>query len=99
MADARTGLEALGEALDGVHFDTRARELAAEWDATVEAAYTLGHGPLPAQSEVIGAVNRISEPTDSESAPIDAKPWFWTSTTVSFTPSCTAVTSSWASIR
>jgi 3D-(3,5/4)-trihydroxycyclohexane-1,2-dione acylhydrolase (decyclizing) len=64
IADARTGLEALAEALDGVRFDTRARELAAEWDATVEAAYTLGHGPKPAQSEVIGAVNRVSEPTD-----------------------------------
>jgi 3D-(3,5/4)-trihydroxycyclohexane-1,2-dione acylhydrolase (decyclizing) len=64
VADARAGLEALGEALDGVHFDTRASELAAGWDATVEAAYTLGHGPLPAQSEVIGAVNRVSEPTD-----------------------------------
>jgi 3D-(3,5/4)-trihydroxycyclohexane-1,2-dione acylhydrolase (decyclizing) len=30
----------------------------------VERAYTLGHGPLPAQSEVIGAVNRVSEPRD-----------------------------------
>ena len=41
----------------------RAR-LAAEWDATVEHAYTLGHGPLPAQSEVIGVVNRVSGPRD-----------------------------------
>jgi 3D-(3,5/4)-trihydroxycyclohexane-1,2-dione acylhydrolase (decyclizing) len=64
VADARAGLEALGEALDAVHFDTRAQELAAEWDATVEAAYTLGHSPKPAQSEVIGTVNRVSEPTD-----------------------------------
>ena len=32
-------------------------------------------------------------------APIDAKPWFCTSTTISFTPSCTAVTSSCASIK
>jgi 3D-(3,5/4)-trihydroxycyclohexane-1,2-dione acylhydrolase (decyclizing) len=30
----------------------------------VERAYTLGHGPLPAQSEVIGVVNRVSEPRD-----------------------------------
>jgi 3D-(3,5/4)-trihydroxycyclohexane-1,2-dione acylhydrolase (decyclizing) len=64
VADARTGLEALAELLEGVHFDTRARELAAEWDATVERAYRLGHTPKPAQSEVIGAVNRVSEPTD-----------------------------------
>ena len=38
--------------------------LAAEWDATVEQAYTLGHGPLPAQSEVLGVVNRVSGPRD-----------------------------------
>jgi 3D-(3,5/4)-trihydroxycyclohexane-1,2-dione acylhydrolase (decyclizing) len=68
IADARRGLEALGDALAGWTADpdhtARARELAAEWEATVEQAYTLGHGPLPAQSEVIGAVNRLSEPTD-----------------------------------
>ena len=29
-----------------------------------DAAYDLGHGPLPAQSEVIGAVNRLSTPRD-----------------------------------
>ena len=40
------------------------RRLAAEWDATVEQAYTLGHGPLPAQSEVLGVVNRVSGPRD-----------------------------------
>jgi 3D-(3,5/4)-trihydroxycyclohexane-1,2-dione acylhydrolase (decyclizing) len=68
IADARPGLEALGEALDGWSADAehseRARELAAAWDETVERAYTLGHGPLPAQSEVIGVVNRVSEPRD-----------------------------------
>jgi 3D-(3,5/4)-trihydroxycyclohexane-1,2-dione acylhydrolase (decyclizing) len=68
VADARLGLEALHGALDGWSADPahteRARALAAEWDATVERAYTLGHGPLPAQSEVIGAVNRVSEPRD-----------------------------------
>mgnify|MGYP006178661335 CR=1 FL=1 len=34
------------------------------WDVTVEHAYHLGHGPLPAQTEVIGAVNEISDPRD-----------------------------------
>jgi len=68
VADAREGLEALAEALEGhaapaEHTD-RARELAAAWDDTVEGAYRLGHGPLPAQSEVIGAVNRVSGPRD-----------------------------------
>ena len=40
------------------------RERAAAWDAVVERAYHLGHGPLPAQSEVIGAVNDASGPRD-----------------------------------
>src|SRR3954467_5192770 len=68
IADARRGLEALGDALAGwtaePEHTARARELASEWDATVEQAYTLGHDPRPAQSEVIGVVNRLSEPTD-----------------------------------
>ena len=68
VADARAGLEALRGALQGWSADPahgeRARALAAEWDRTVERAYTLGHGPLPAQSEVIGVVNRVSEPRD-----------------------------------
>jgi 3D-(3,5/4)-trihydroxycyclohexane-1,2-dione acylhydrolase (decyclizing) len=68
IADARLGLEALREALAGWSADAaygeRARALAAEWDQIVERAYTLGHRPLPAQSEVIGVVNRVSEPRD-----------------------------------
>jgi 3D-(3,5/4)-trihydroxycyclohexane-1,2-dione acylhydrolase (decyclizing) len=68
VADARAGLEALADALAGWSADPghteRARGLAAEWDATVERAYTLGHAPLPAQSEVLGVVNRISGPRD-----------------------------------
>ncbi len=68
VADARHGLEALREALedwtaDAAHAE-RAHALAQEWDATVERAYRLGHGPLPAQSEVIGVVNRVSGPRD-----------------------------------
>ena len=68
VADARAGLEALRGALEGWSADPdhteRAARLAAEWDATVERAYTLGHGPLPAQSEVLGVVNRVSGPRD-----------------------------------
>jgi 3D-(3,5/4)-trihydroxycyclohexane-1,2-dione acylhydrolase (decyclizing) len=68
VADARAGLEALDQALDGwgTHADyrERAHRLAQEWDAVVERAYHLGHGPLPAQSEVIGAVNELSGPRD-----------------------------------
>ncbi len=68
VADARTGLEAFISALEGWSADAdhteRARGLAAEWNATVERAYTLGHAPLPAQSEVLGVVNRVSGPRD-----------------------------------
>jgi len=68
VADARAGLEALHGALEGWSADPahteRARGLAADWDATVERAYTLGHAPLPAQSEVLGVVNRVSAPRD-----------------------------------
>jgi len=68
VADARAGLEALATALEGWTADAdhgeRATRLAREWDETVEAAFTLGHGPLPAQSEVLGVVNRVSGPRD-----------------------------------
>jgi 3D-(3,5/4)-trihydroxycyclohexane-1,2-dione acylhydrolase (decyclizing) len=68
LADAREALRALTGALAGWSvapaYRSGARELAAAWDATVERAYTLGHGPLPAQSEVIGVVNEVSGPRD-----------------------------------
>ena len=60
LADARVGLEALGEALEGTSWETPAFS----WDSVVERAYTLGHTPLPAQSEVLGVVNRVSGPRD-----------------------------------
>ncbi len=37
----------------------RARRANAEWDVEVGRLYALGHGPLPAQSEVIGTVNTV----------------------------------------
>jgi 3D-(3,5/4)-trihydroxycyclohexane-1,2-dione acylhydrolase (decyclizing) len=68
VADARAALEALTAALAGWQVPGGHRELAgrlaAEWDATVQHAYDLGHGPLPAQSEVIGAVNTGTGPRD-----------------------------------
>ncbi|HEX6195569.1 MAG TPA: 3D-(3,5/4)-trihydroxycyclohexane-1,2-dione acylhydrolase (decyclizing) [Jiangellaceae bacterium] len=68
VADAREALTALAGELDGWNTGTEYRDevqrLAAEWDRTVEHAYHLGHRPLPAQSEVIGAVNEASEPRD-----------------------------------
>lgn len=68
VADARTTLEALAEALRGWQTDdayrARAAELSRRWDETVERAYRLGHGPLPAQSEVIGAVDEAAGERD-----------------------------------
>jgi 3D-(3,5/4)-trihydroxycyclohexane-1,2-dione acylhydrolase (decyclizing) len=68
VGDARASLQALAEALGGheVEADYRDRSARAtkDWDAEVERLYTLEHGPLPAQSAVIGAVNSFSGPTD-----------------------------------
>jgi 3D-(3,5/4)-trihydroxycyclohexane-1,2-dione acylhydrolase (decyclizing) len=67
-ADARAGLAALRTELAGYRVDdgyrARVRQLAADWDRTVEQAYQLGNQPLPAQSEIIGVVNEVSGPRD-----------------------------------
>jgi 3D-(3,5/4)-trihydroxycyclohexane-1,2-dione acylhydrolase (decyclizing) len=63
VADARAGLEALRTELRGRGWVAdnswrgRATELRRRWDAAVEAAYMTPHRPLPAQAEVLGAVN------------------------------------------
>jgi 3D-(3,5/4)-trihydroxycyclohexane-1,2-dione acylhydrolase (decyclizing) len=68
VADAREGLEALGEAVTGWTVDGAWQEAAAghnrDWEAKVERVYRAGHGPLPSQGEVIGAVNDAAEPRD-----------------------------------
>jgi 3D-(3,5/4)-trihydroxycyclohexane-1,2-dione acylhydrolase (decyclizing) len=68
VADAREALVALHEALSEWSVDdeyrNQAAELTKEWDDIVGRAYALGHGPLPAQSEVIGVVNEVSDPRD-----------------------------------
>jgi 3D-(3,5/4)-trihydroxycyclohexane-1,2-dione acylhydrolase (decyclizing) len=68
MADARAALTELREALRGwavpAGYQDRAAGLAGRWQDTVELAYTTRHAPLPAQSEVIGAVNEAAEPSD-----------------------------------
>ncbi|MHB8333539.1 MAG: 3D-(3,5/4)-trihydroxycyclohexane-1,2-dione acylhydrolase (decyclizing) [Acidimicrobiales bacterium] len=68
VGDARETITQLAEALTGwsvpMTYRDRARALASAWDVTVERAYHLGHGPLPAQSEVIGVVNDVSGPRD-----------------------------------
>jgi 3D-(3,5/4)-trihydroxycyclohexane-1,2-dione acylhydrolase (decyclizing) len=57
VADARHGLNALLDALGGRTFPLDYQAEVARWQATVDAAYRMGHGPLPAQAEVIGVVN------------------------------------------
>jgi 3D-(3,5/4)-trihydroxycyclohexane-1,2-dione acylhydrolase (decyclizing) len=68
QADARDALVALAAGLEGwsveAAYRERARELASAWDRTVDHAYGLGHGPLPAQSEVIGVVNEVADARD-----------------------------------
>jgi 3D-(3,5/4)-trihydroxycyclohexane-1,2-dione acylhydrolase (decyclizing) len=68
VGDARATLQAIDEALGGYAVDGEYREQNAresrKWDAEVGRLYALDHGPLPAQSEVIGAVNSCSEPED-----------------------------------
>jgi 3D-(3,5/4)-trihydroxycyclohexane-1,2-dione acylhydrolase (decyclizing) len=66
--DARATLDALDERLKGWTVDSAYRaaceQLRLEWDREVSRLYTLGHAPVPAQSEVIGAVNELSGPRD-----------------------------------
>jgi len=68
QGDARATIESLDELLEGwaVPDDYRSRcaTLQAEWDQEVSRLYNLGHSPLPAQSEVLGAVNELSAPGD-----------------------------------
>ncbi len=68
VADARTGLEALRRELDGWQVEhahrQRARELAAEWARITDECYHVDHGPLPAQTAVLGALNETLGPRD-----------------------------------
>jgi 3D-(3,5/4)-trihydroxycyclohexane-1,2-dione acylhydrolase (decyclizing) len=67
-ADAKVTLGLLAEAVRGHAVDdsyrAEAARLNAEWDTEVGRLYALRHGPLPAQSEVIGAVNDATGATD-----------------------------------
>ena len=63
VADARETLVALQEALDGWSTDAayqrRAEELDAEWQKVVDECYHRDNQPLPAQTEVFGALNEM----------------------------------------
>jgi 3D-(3,5/4)-trihydroxycyclohexane-1,2-dione acylhydrolase (decyclizing) len=68
VGDARATLETLAEALAGWKVEPAYRERAArfnrEWDAEVARIYGRGHGPLPSQGEVVGALNDAAAPRD-----------------------------------
>jgi 3D-(3,5/4)-trihydroxycyclohexane-1,2-dione acylhydrolase (decyclizing) len=68
VGDARATLEELDRRLQGWAVDDEYRreceQMRLQWDQEVTRLYHLGHGPLPAQSEVIGAVNDLSGPQD-----------------------------------
>src|SRR6266700_491087 len=72
VADARAGLEALTEALSipgaAYHVDpeytARIDSANADWRQVVEHAYHLGHQPLPAQTEILGALNEFMNERD-----------------------------------
>ncbi len=68
IADARAGLEALTEAMAGYRADeaytTQVRNENAKWRQVVDQAYHLGHQPLPAQTEILGALNEFMDERD-----------------------------------
>jgi len=68
VGDARATLESLVEQV-GSHavsswYRAEVGELVAEWGDEVRRLTSLGHEPLPAQSEVIGAINGAAGPRD-----------------------------------
>jgi 3D-(3,5/4)-trihydroxycyclohexane-1,2-dione acylhydrolase (decyclizing) len=68
VADARAGLEELGDAVAGYRVDeiwTAAhRAHTARWNQVVDRAFRLGHRPLPAQTEVLGALDEVLDSRD-----------------------------------
>ena len=68
VADAREALLELTVGLDRyrveAEFADRIRSEKAEWNAVVDAAIEPSGRPLPAQSEIIGAVQQASDPRD-----------------------------------
>lgn len=67
-SDARVTLEELTAALEGWQVSAAYRaltaQLQAEWEKEVERLFHLDHRPIPAQSEVIGAVWESAGPRD-----------------------------------
>jgi 3D-(3,5/4)-trihydroxycyclohexane-1,2-dione acylhydrolase (decyclizing) len=68
VGDARATLEELSQAVAGYHiedsYDARVKSFQAEWEKEVNRIYNLRHGPPISQGEVIGVVNKFSNPKD-----------------------------------
>ena len=66
VGDARATIEVLAGWSYTVEpsFREKVERLVREWSKEVDRLYSLGHTPLPAQSEVIGAVNEAAGPRD-----------------------------------
>ncbi|WP_205327987.1 3D-(3,5/4)-trihydroxycyclohexane-1,2-dione acylhydrolase (decyclizing) [Glycomyces sp. YM15] len=68
LADAKTGLTALTEALRdwsvGDEYRAEALRLADQWRATADRCFNVDHGPLPAQTEILGALNEALDDSD-----------------------------------
>lgn len=68
VGDARVILDELHQNLAGWNvgsgYADKIEKLRTDWDNEVERLYNLGHQPLLSQSEVVGAVNTFSAPTD-----------------------------------
>lgn len=63
LADARAGLDSLREALVGwrapEEWSEQGRQLYADWQQVVDECYHRDHSPLPAQTEIFGALNDL----------------------------------------
>ncbi|OXM75305.1 MULTISPECIES: 3D-(3,5/4)-trihydroxycyclohexane-1,2-dione acylhydrolase (decyclizing) [Amycolatopsis] len=68
LADAKLGIAGLRQALGGWQvgeaYRARARMLADDWNRTADACFTIGHQPLPAQTEILGALNAALDDRD-----------------------------------
>jgi 3D-(3,5/4)-trihydroxycyclohexane-1,2-dione acylhydrolase (decyclizing) len=66
VGDARATINALGGWVYVVErsYREKVERLVREWSTEVDRLFSLGQAPLPAQSEVIGAVNEASAPRD-----------------------------------
>lgn len=68
VADAREAIDLLAVHIKdwrvSTDFEREYRGLSKRWNEIVEGAYHLNNGPLPAQSEVVGAVEESSHDTD-----------------------------------